>query len=142
MTKEMTKLEIYERMLDAEDKYIRARADMENLKKRHEKDKEELINRVHQDLIKELLTVIDNLDLACLFGDDSHDIVGVIDGVFVTVGVKVMVDVEVQVAAERIGPETPPTRETRNFSTMPSRSADRVTAGQRLLNKGRKSGCS
>ena len=66
--------------------------------------------------------------------------VAVGDGVIVGVGV--MVGVWVQVGADRIGPETPITREVRNFSTMPSRSALRVTDGQILLRSGRKNGCS
>jgi len=63
-------------------------------------------------------------------------------GVDVIVGVGVMVGVSVQVGADKIGPETPITREVRNFSTMPSRSALNVTDGQILLNSGRKNGCS
>ena len=67
--------------------------------------------------------------------------VGVSEGVGEIDGVSVIVGVWVQVGAERIGPETPITLEVRNFSTMPSRSAFKVTEGQILLNKGRKNGC-
>ena len=69
--------------------------------------------------------------------------VGVNEGVVVgvMVGVGVIVGVCVQVGAERIGPETPITREVRNFSTMPSRSALRGTEGQKLVRNGRNNGC-
>lgn len=69
--------------------------------------------------------------------------VGVIEGVVVgvIVGVSVTVGVWVQVGADRIGPETPITREVRNFSTMPSLSAFRDTVGHKLLISGKKRGC-
>ena len=63
-----------------------------------------------------------------------------IDGVVVNVGVGVIVGVWVQVGAERIGPETPNEREVRNFSTMPSRSAFKVTDGQILVRIGKNRG--
>ncbi len=68
---------------------------------------------------------------------------GVTDGVVVgvIVGVSVIVGVWVQVAADKIGPETPITLEVRNFSTMPSRSAFNAREGQILLISGRKIGC-
>ncbi len=65
--------------------------------------------------------------------------VGVGDGV--VVGVSVTVGVWVQVGAERIGPETPRTRVTRNRSTIPSLSAFKLIEGQMLLSMGRNSGC-
>ena len=68
-------------------------------------------------------------------------VVGVSVGVGVMVGVSVMVGVWVQVGADKIGPDTPITRDVRNFSTMPSRSALMVTEGQILLNMGKKKGC-
>lgn len=68
---------------------------------------------------------------------------GVTEGVDVgvIVGVSVTVGVWVQVGAERIGPETPKTRDVRNFSTIPSRSDDMDIVGQRLFNIGNNRGC-
>ena len=68
---------------------------------------------------------------------------GVTEGVNVgvIVGVSVTVGVVVQVGADRIGPETPKTRDTLNRSTIPSRSALKFTDGQKLLRIGRNKGC-
>ncbi len=66
--------------------------------------------------------------------------VKVVVGVDVRVDVGVMVGVWVQVGAERIGPDTPTKREVRNFSTMPSRSAFKVTEGQILVRMGKNRG--
>ncbi|MHB8068301.1 MAG: nucleotide exchange factor GrpE [Desulfobaccales bacterium] len=53
--------EYYERLL-------RCAAEIENLKKRHEKEKAELLQFANENLIKELLPVVDNLELALEHG--------------------------------------------------------------------------
>ncbi len=53
--------EYYERLL-------RLAAEMENLKKRQEKEKAELLQFANENLIKELLPVVDNLELALEHG--------------------------------------------------------------------------
>ena len=46
------------------DLYIRAQAELENVKKRFLRDKEDFIKFANEKLIKELLIVLDNLDMA------------------------------------------------------------------------------
>ena len=46
------------------DLYLRSQAELENTKKRFLRDKEDLIKFANEKLIKELLTVLDNLDMA------------------------------------------------------------------------------
>jgi len=53
--------ELYERLL-------RCAAEIENLKKRQEKEKAELLQFANENLIKELLPVVDNLELALEHG--------------------------------------------------------------------------
>jgi molecular chaperone GrpE len=56
-----------EKSREAEEHYerlLRLAAEMENLKKRQEKDRAELLQFANESLIKELLPVVDNLELA------------------------------------------------------------------------------
>lgn len=57
------------------DLYLRAQAELENIKKRFLRDKEDLIKFSNEKLIKELLTVLDNLDMAieCSLTDDCPE---------------------------------------------------------------------
>jgi len=60
-----------EKAPEAQDYYerlLRCAADLENLKKRQEKEKAELLQFANENLIKELLPVVDNLELALEHG--------------------------------------------------------------------------
>jgi molecular chaperone GrpE len=60
-----------EKSREAEEHYerlLRLAAEMENLKKRQEKDRAELLQFANESLIKELLPVVDNLELALNHG--------------------------------------------------------------------------
>jgi len=50
------------------DRLLRVAAEMENLKKRQEKDRAELLQFANESLIKELLPIVDNLELALEHG--------------------------------------------------------------------------
>jgi molecular chaperone GrpE len=50
------------------DRYLRVAAEMENLRKRQERERAELLQFANENLIKELLPVVDNLELALEHG--------------------------------------------------------------------------
>jgi len=59
--------QLQEKTLEAEESYtrlLRLAADMENLKKRQERERSELLQFANENLIKELLPVVDNLERA------------------------------------------------------------------------------
>ncbi|HMK44174.1 MAG TPA: nucleotide exchange factor GrpE [Dissulfurispiraceae bacterium] len=58
---------------EAQDRYIRLYADFENYKKKTIKDKEELIKYANESLLFELLTAIDNLEMALKHAKDQAD---------------------------------------------------------------------
>lgn len=55
---------IEERYKELEDKYLRAHADFENVKKRVEKEKQMAIDYTNEKFAKEMLPIIDSLELA------------------------------------------------------------------------------
>ncbi|GHS87506.1 protein GrpE [Campylobacterota bacterium] len=57
---------------ESEEKYIRAYAEFENIKKRLEKEKYQAIDYASEQFAKELLGAIDALDMALKIEDDSH----------------------------------------------------------------------
>lgn len=62
---------LQEKTQEAEENYarfLRLAADMENLKKRQERERAELLQFANENLIKELLPVVDNLELALEHG--------------------------------------------------------------------------
>ena len=63
------------------DKFLRACADIENYKKRAEKEKGELINFSNERFIKEVLPVVDNLERAIDHIEDESDLAAVKDGI-------------------------------------------------------------
>jgi molecular chaperone GrpE len=70
---DLTALEnkLEEKTKEAEENYdrlLRLAADMENLKKRQERERAELLQFANENLIKELLPVVDNLELALEHG--------------------------------------------------------------------------
>jgi molecular chaperone GrpE len=66
------------------DQYLRAHAEMDNIIKRNKKDKEEWIKYSNETLIKELLTVIDNLEKAIAHSGDDRSVQALREGVELT----------------------------------------------------------
>jgi molecular chaperone GrpE len=70
---------------DNEDKYLRARAEMENFRKRIERTYADLTKTSKKDLLRRLLAVKDNLERALHYGDTSEGAgEGIIEGVRLT----------------------------------------------------------
>ena len=65
------------------DKYLRLYADFENYRKRVNKDKEELVKYGQENLLSELLTVVDNLEMALKHASDAIS-TGLVQGVEIT----------------------------------------------------------
>ncbi len=66
------------------DLYMRSQAEIENLKKRFQKDKSDLIKFSNESLIKQLLIIIDNLEKAISASLDENPIDAVREGVELT----------------------------------------------------------
>ncbi len=85
---EMTKQELIEAFQsDAaikDDLFLRSQAEMENMKRRFQKDKTDLIKFSNETLIRQLLTVIDNLENAIVYGKDKKSFDSLLDGVDLT----------------------------------------------------------
>lgn len=56
---------------ELEDKYLRANADFDNMKKRLEKEKMQAISYAHEIFARDLLPVIDSLEMAILSGSSN-----------------------------------------------------------------------
>lgn len=68
------------------DLYLRERADLENARKRHQRDREEAIRFANERLLKEMIPVLDNLERAVGHaeqGDDDSQ--GLLEGVNMTI---------------------------------------------------------
>lgn len=88
---EMTKQELLERLRDAEKKsqenydlYMRTYAEMENIKKRGMKEREDLARYANESLVKEILPVIDNLQKALSHAQNDENPSGLLEGVELT----------------------------------------------------------
>ena len=88
---EMTKQELLERLRDAEKKsqenydlYMRTYAEMENIKKRGMKEREDLARYANESLVKEILPVIDNLQKALSHAQNDENPSGLVEGVELT----------------------------------------------------------
>lgn len=68
---EITEPSLEEKLKEAEEKYIRVHADFENIKKRMEREKAMAIDYANESFSKDLLSVIDTLDMA-LQTDDAE----------------------------------------------------------------------
>jgi molecular chaperone GrpE len=86
-TEEMTKQELLKKLKDAEkesqenyDLYMRTYAEMENIKKRGKKEREELSKYANESLVKEILPVIDNLNKAISHAQDDNNPSGLVEG--------------------------------------------------------------
>jgi molecular chaperone GrpE len=66
------------------DRYLRAMAELENLKKRAEREKNELYKFANENLLKDLLPVLDNLERALEHGKEVDDPKALLEGVELT----------------------------------------------------------
>ena len=90
-TGETSKQELLEKLKDAEQKsqenydlYMRTYAEMENIKKRGVKEREDLAKFANEALIKEILPVIDSLEKAIAHGREENNSSGLVEGVQMT----------------------------------------------------------
>ena len=68
------------------DLYLRERADMENARKRHQRDREDAIRFANDRLLKEMIPVLDNLERAIEHaGQGLDDNQGLLEGVNMTI---------------------------------------------------------
>ena len=88
---EISKQELLEKLKDAEQKaqehydlYMRTYAEMENIKKRGMREREELAKFANESLIKELLSVIDNLNKAISHAQNDENPSGLVEGLELT----------------------------------------------------------
>jgi len=88
---EMNKGELIERLKEIErlcennhDLYLRAEAEIENIKKRYKKEREESTKFANESLIKEILPVIDNLEQAVSHSENEHAFTALREGVELT----------------------------------------------------------
>ncbi len=87
----MTKKEILQEIKDLQeeskknyDLYLRSQAEMENIKKRNKKEKEEWIRYSNENLIKQILPVIDNLEQAISHSHNENPLNALREGVELT----------------------------------------------------------
>ena len=88
---EMTKDQLIEKISEVQasadanmDSYLRSQAEMENMKKRFQKDKQDLIRYGNETLTKQLLPVADNLEKALDHSKDENSIEALREGVDLT----------------------------------------------------------
>lgn len=91
LLEDMTQPELIEKVREIQktadqnyDLYVRSLAEIENLKKRFQKDKTELIKYANESLIKQLLTVVDNMEKAISASTDGNSVDAVREGVEMT----------------------------------------------------------
>lgn len=66
------------------DRYLRLSAEMENFKKRAEKEKAETYKFANENLVKDLLPVLDNLERAMEHGRDAENSKALLEGIEMT----------------------------------------------------------
>ncbi len=76
--------ELKNRVDENYDKYLRTQAEIDNILKRNKKEKEEWIKYSNENLIKELLQVIDNLDNAISHSKEGNSFDALVEGVELT----------------------------------------------------------
>ncbi|NOX20074.1 MAG: nucleotide exchange factor GrpE [Nitrospirae bacterium] len=76
--------ELRKELEEYKDKYIRLYAEFENYKKRVQKDRTELIKYGSEPLMIELLTVLDNLEMAISHANEQSSIESLLQGVEIT----------------------------------------------------------
>ena len=67
-----------------QEQYLRTLADMENLRKRTQRDKEELAKFANENILREILPVIDNLERAVEHAEQTESNDGLFEGVQMT----------------------------------------------------------
>ncbi|MBW2027556.1 MAG: nucleotide exchange factor GrpE [Deltaproteobacteria bacterium] len=104
----MTKAELMEKIAEIQeeakrnyDLYLRSQADIENLKKRNSKERAELAKYANESLVKELLPVVDNLELAISHARSNNSLSALREGVELTL--KGLKDTLVKSGLEEIG---------------------------------------
>lgn len=81
------RVEIEQAQVDAkahQEQYLRTLADMENLRKRTQREKEELAKFANENILREILPVIDNLERAIEHADQADGGEGLLEGVQMT----------------------------------------------------------
>ncbi len=88
---DMTKDQLIEKISEVQaladhnlDNYLRSQAEMENMKKRFQKDKQELVKYGNEALTKQLLPVADNLEKALAHSRDENALEALREGVDLT----------------------------------------------------------
>jgi len=76
--------ELQEKTNENYDKYVRSKAEIDNIIKRNKKDKEEWVKYSNESLIKDLLQVIDNLENALNHSGNENSFNALIEGVELT----------------------------------------------------------
>ena len=66
------------------DLYIRSQAEIDNLKKRYQKERQDLVKFANESLIKQLLPIVDNLEKAIAHSQDKDSIEAIREGVDLT----------------------------------------------------------
>lgn len=66
------------------DLYLRSQAEMENLKKRNRKEKEDYLKFANESLIKDMLPVLDNLATALSHSDNENNVHALKEGIRLT----------------------------------------------------------
>jgi len=64
--------ELQSKVAELEDRYLRANADFDNMKRRLEKEKMQAISYAHEVFARDLLPVIDSLEMAILAGSNAE----------------------------------------------------------------------
>jgi molecular chaperone GrpE len=87
----MTKEELVEKIQELQkesqrnyDLYLRSQAEMENMKKRNRKDKEDWLKFAGETLIKEMLPVLDNLEKALSHSNNENTVHALKEGIHLT----------------------------------------------------------
>jgi molecular chaperone GrpE len=87
----MTKAQLLDKAIEFQetaeknfDLYVRSLADIENLKKRFQKEKSDLCKFSNESLIKQLLTVVDNLEKAIAHSDNEESLEAIREGIKLT----------------------------------------------------------
>ena len=65
----------------AHDRWVRERADLENLRKRRTRERQDAVRYGNETIVRELLPVVDNLERALRAADASGDARGLVEGV-------------------------------------------------------------
>ena len=88
---ELTKEELLRKIQDLQkeseknyDFYLRSQAEMENMKKRNRKEREDYLKFANESLIKEMLPVLDNLEKALSHSENENTVHALKEGIHLT----------------------------------------------------------